>query len=257
MISAGLEEALVAIEAAGSLKELRRVICKIIENRGFAAVGFVDAADTMSKIPLYFGTDEAWNGEYLANNFVTVDPGLAKARRTNTPFVWADIAPGAARPGPRSLVRRLMDAAQDFGFTEGLIIPCHFRDELGRMHSISSVLYWKDHLRPFSALLGSKKAELHLLMIYFIQQHIKLRSELNGKLTPSVQLKGKAEGLTAAQRDCLSWAARGKTVGETAEILNISELTVETHIKNALRRLDVHNKTHAVAVAIMHGLIDY
>jgi LuxR family quorum sensing-dependent transcriptional regulator len=127
------------------------------------------------------------------------------------------------------------------------------------MHSISSVLYWKDRLRPFSMVLSSKRAELHLLMIYFIQQCIKLKAaESHGALERPRDLRAEVvDGLTAAQRDVLSWAARGKTVGETAEILRVSELTVETHIKNALRRLDVHNKTHAVAKAIMLGLIDY
>ena len=151
-----------------------------------------------------------------------------------------------------------MDAAADFGLREGLVIPCHFKDELGRVHSVSSVLFWKDHLRPFAFVLKSKKAELHLLMIYFIQQFFKLRSEEARSASQTLRdlKKDGGQTLTDAQRDVLSWAARGKTIGETAEILNISEMTAETHVKNALRRLNVHNKTHAVAKAIMLGLID-
>jgi DNA-binding CsgD family transcriptional regulator len=260
MISAKLEEALAALESSESIEELRRTMQGIVEAHGFAAYDFVDAGSTHAREPFHFGTAERqWENEYIANNFLSVDPCIAKARRTNTPFVWADLAPGASRPGPRSPVRRLMDAAQDFGLQEGLVVPCHFRDELGRLHSVSSVFFWKDRLRPFKLVLSHRKAELHLLMIYFIQRHLKLHSQEAGAAEQGLRdLQSEAgDALTPAQRDVLSWAARGKTVGETAEILKISDLTVETHVKNALRRLNVHNKTHAVAKAIMLGLIDY
>jgi DNA-binding CsgD family transcriptional regulator len=62
--------------------------------------------------------------------------------------------------------------------------------------------------------------------------------------------------LTDRERDMLAWAARGKTVADTADILKISEETVETHIRNAMRKLDATNKTHAVAKAIYLSLID-
>ena len=259
MISAQLEDALSTIEGTQNLEELHKAMQRIVESHGFAAYGFVDVGDTNSKVPFYFGTDRRWNEEYVNNDFIRGDAGISKSRRTNTPFVWADIAPGAPRPGPRSLARRIMDAAADFGFQEGLVVPCHFRDELGRLYSICTVLYWKDHLRPFSFVLKSKKAELHLLMINFIQQCIKLISAEARAASQTLRdlKKNRGDALTGAQRDVLSWAARGKTIGETAEILNISDLTAETHVKNALRRLNVHNKTHGVAKAIMLGLIDF
>jgi LuxR family quorum sensing-dependent transcriptional regulator len=62
--------------------------------------------------------------------------------------------------------------------------------------------------------------------------------------------------LSARERDVLAWAGRGKTVAETPDILKISEGTVETHVKRALEKLNVSNKTHAVAKAITLGVID-
>ena len=52
------------------------------------------------------------------------------------------------------------------------------------------------------------------------------------------------------------WAGRVKTTSTTADILKISEETVETHVRNAIRKLGATNKTHAVAKAIYLGLID-
>ena len=54
----------------------------------------------------------------------------------------------------------------------------------------------------------------------------------------------------------LAWAARGKTVADTAQILGISPETVEGFVKQALRKLDAVNKTHGVAKSIALGLID-
>jgi DNA-binding HTH domain-containing proteins len=54
----------------------------------------------------------------------------------------------------------------------------------------------------------------------------------------------------------MAWAARGKTVADTAQILGISPETVEGFIKQALRKLGASNKTHGVAKSIALGIID-
>jgi DNA-binding CsgD family transcriptional regulator len=53
----------------------------------------------------------------------------------------------------------------------------------------------------------------------------------------------------------LIWAARGKTSGEMATILGVSERTVNFHCEQAMKRLDVINRTQAVAQAIGLRLI--
>ena len=60
----------------------------------------------------------------------------------------------------------------------------------------------------------------------------------------------------STERDVLSWASRGKTVPDTAEILSLSEETIDTHMRHAMHKLGANNKTHAVVKAIYLGLID-
>jgi DNA-binding CsgD family transcriptional regulator len=38
-------------------------------------------------------------------------------------------------------------------------------------------------------------------------------------------------------------------------MLQISSLTAQTHIKNAIRKMQASNKTHAVSLAIARGLV--
>jgi DNA-binding NarL/FixJ family response regulator len=49
--------------------------------------------------------------------------------------------------------------------------------------------------------------------------------------------------------------AEGRTQGEVATALVISPKTVGTHVENILRKLDVHSRTQAVAVAYRSGIL--
>ena len=63
--------------------------------------------------------------------------------------------------------------------------------------------------------------------------------------------------LTGREVQCLTWAARGKSSWETAQICEISENTVNFHLKNAQRKLGAVNKCHALAKALTHGFIKF
>ncbi|MCJ8510273.1 LuxR family transcriptional regulator [Rhizobium lemnae] len=54
---------------------------------------------------------------------------------------------------------------------------------------------------------------------------------------------------------CLTWTAAGKTSAEIAEILGLSEHTVNHYLNRATRKLNAVNRTQAVAKAIRGNLI--
>jgi DNA-binding NarL/FixJ family response regulator len=62
--------------------------------------------------------------------------------------------------------------------------------------------------------------------------------------------------LTRRERDVLDWLAKGKTVSDVSELMQISKCTVRTYIQRSLRKLEVSNRTHAVTRALQFGLID-
>ncbi|MDE1159591.1 MAG: LuxR C-terminal-related transcriptional regulator [Neorhizobium sp.] len=61
--------------------------------------------------------------------------------------------------------------------------------------------------------------------------------------------------LTDREVDCLNWTAAGKTSAEIAEILGLSEHTVNHYLNRAAKKLDTVNRTQAVAKALRIGLI--
>ena len=69
----------------------------------------------------------------------------------------------------------------------------------------------------------------------------------------NVRAANGAQRLTAREREVLSHAAAGRTTREIAEELVLSPATVETHLRNAHRRLDARNRAQAVALAIDLG----
>ncbi|WP_064686126.1 helix-turn-helix transcriptional regulator [Rhizobium bangladeshense] len=63
------------------------------------------------------------------------------------------------------------------------------------------------------------------------------------------------DALTDREIDCLNWTAAGKTSAEIAEILALSEHTVNHYLNRATKKLDTVNRTQAVAKALRIGLI--
>ncbi len=61
--------------------------------------------------------------------------------------------------------------------------------------------------------------------------------------------------LSHREREILQWTADGKSSGEIAIILSISESTVNFHHKNIQKKFDAPNKTLAAAYAAALGLI--
>ena len=64
------------------------------------------------------------------------------------------------------------------------------------------------------------------------------------------------ERLTRRETQILSALASGQTAGEIAADLEISSLTVQSHMKSIMAKLGVHSKIEAVTLAWRHGLAE-
>jgi LuxR family quorum-sensing system transcriptional regulator CciR len=61
--------------------------------------------------------------------------------------------------------------------------------------------------------------------------------------------------ISKREKDCLVWTAQGKRSWEIGKILGISEHTVNFHLKDAYRKLDVSVRSAAVVKAGRLGLL--
>jgi DNA-binding NarL/FixJ family response regulator len=61
--------------------------------------------------------------------------------------------------------------------------------------------------------------------------------------------------LTNRETQILSYIADGNSNKQIAQILEISEQTINNHVSSILRKLNANDRAHAVVLAIRHGWI--
>ncbi len=83
-----------------------------------------------------------------------------------------------------------------------------------------------------------------------------LTRELVTSLTQdSANLFAQRQELTPRQREVLQLVAEGRTIKETAALLNISPKTVEFHKSHLMSQLNLHTTAELTKYALTHGLI--
>ncbi|MEM5495009.1 helix-turn-helix transcriptional regulator [Hoeflea sp. AS16] len=114
-------------------------------------------------------------------------------------------------------------------------------------------VFHPDH-GPAAVLFVGKRAPLSVgetaeLVLYGHLIHEKLHQVSAKPVKPD-------SPLTERERECLVWTSVGKTSIEIAQILGLSEHTVNHYLNNAARKFDAVNRTQAVAHGLRFGFID-
>ena len=121
---------------------------------------------------------------------------------------------------------------------DGFVVPVMLTE--GRLFAVSFGARMLD-------LSAEKLASLSFLTNFAVGHLI--------NLCPHFNCDRDIEALTPRERDCLAWAADGKTDWEIATILGISVPTVRKHLGAVRSKLRAVNKFHAVAVGFRTGLL--
>ncbi len=182
---------------------------------------------------------KSWARRYTEMDYVNIDPTISEATRSNMPFRWSELR---GRRGTTVHQRRMFREVREAGLTEGGAIPVHGPGGSMAIVTVAS----SESGKTFERLWGEQKYELQLISFC-------THEAVSNKLGP--EAKPEYYHLSPRERECLVWAARGKTAWETGEILGTTERTIVFHFENATRKLGVHNKIHAVVKATMLGLI--
>ncbi|WP_246675045.1 LuxR family transcriptional regulator [Mesorhizobium sp. B2-5-3] len=176
-----------------------------------------------------------WLERYVARNYVDHDPIVSHMKQLQAPFQWREAAQGVSIDRSSGEV---MGDAVVFKLRDGLAFPLITLD--GQIVMVS---------------LGGEAVELSaaefglvsLVSTYAVGRAMQLHTKAS-KTIDSVEL-------TPRERECLQWAAVGKSEWEISQILGISEHTSEKHLLNAKSKLGAVNRVQAVAEAIRRGYI--
>ena len=195
------------------------------------------------RVVIISGYPQDWRDHYNDNGYISIDPTVAHCIGHVTPLPWSDLTATDSKSSGDA--RRFMHEAHDFGLRNGVSFPVH---GIGGESAMLSLACGTDRpLRP--GLIDEALPFGHLLSSYVHEAVRRVFVESDtGIAIGQVQL-------TDREKECLTWAAEGKTTWETSQILAISERTVIFHLKNVAQKLNVSNRPQAVARAVSQLLI--
>lgn len=174
-----------------------------------------------------------WMSHYVEQGYVETDAARRQCLVARGPFLWSSLVERLPRHETR-----IFDEARAAGVRDGIGIGLH--GPLGESMGVGVAS------STGGADPGRHLQTIHLLAVQFNQAYDTLTFPAKARPDPH---------LTPREREVLLWAARGKSAWAIGEILNISENSVEWHLKNVFRKLDADTRITAVVKALHRGLI--
>lgn len=224
------------------LDVIQQVFHGIISEMGFSHFLYAEMPPPIPSldhgmVPFFLARPPSLVAQYLEIVALPEDPVALELPHRVTPFTLGEALRARLHPARRNRMLAMLD---EQGLANGLVVPLSSQQGF----SYSAILFTSERGSEAAAILAQGRHRAHVLSCYF---HHRVRDVLSRQPSPNHNL------LTPRERECLLWAACGKTAWETSRILKIAERTVKFHLANASRRLDTANTTHAVARAILRG----
>jgi LuxR family transcriptional regulator, quorum-sensing system regulator SolR len=227
-----------ALSSAQGEDEIALVLARVARELGFDywAYGIrLPVPLVRPKLYMVNNYPQDWFKRYVRENYVTVDPTVAHARRSVMPLQWSE----ELFTGCRSFWEEARAQGLCFGWAQA----CYNAKGVGGLLTLA-----RSHDDLSNKELDENGARMSWLTY---AAHETLASLAVRKVAPETA----AVSLSPREIDVLRWTAEGKTSAEIALIMSISERTVNFHVNNALTKLDASNKTAATIKAAMMGLL--
>lgn len=183
---------------------------------------------------MYNNYSEEWQRCYQERNYLEIDPTVRHGLTSTLPVVWSD---------------RLFSSSPEL-WEEARAHGLHFgwaqasRDSRGAVGMLTLA-------RSADRLTESELSINYPKMAWLTQfAHAGMSKLLVPRHVPESTVL-----LTSREKEVLRWTAEGKTAGEVAQILNMSERTVNFHINNIVVKFGASNKTQAAVKAAALGML--
>ncbi|MDT8999869.1 autoinducer binding domain-containing protein [Paucibacter sp. APW11] len=175
-----------------------------------------------------------WQQRYHEQGYMQIDPTIAHGMRSSNPVLWTDEF-FAETP-------QLWQEARYYGLRHGWAQSR--RDPEGTYSMLVLA-------RSEQAITAAELEHTEPRMQWLVHtSHVSMKA-----CCSDPELEQPKIELSDREIDVLRWTAEGKTSAEIADILNISERTVNFHVNSVVAKLGACNKTSAAVRAAMLGLI--
>jgi LuxR family transcriptional regulator, quorum-sensing system regulator SolR len=235
MTSKLLCDAFDAMERARNSTELKTEMERFAKEMGFEHFAYaltINAPSLKSQQYVINGFPAQWVERYVSGKYFKVDPLVRHAEKSSLPAFWSD---QIFHDGETA---QFWDEARSFGLDAGLSFAVHEQPGVTGIFSLARDRMIDLQGMDLAALIG--RAQMFASLLH----HAVVRIDLP-KLLPEQNTT-----LTAREKECIKWAADGKTAWEIGQILNIAERTAVFHVNNVVQKLGAANKTQAIVRAV-------
>jgi LuxR family quorum sensing-dependent transcriptional regulator len=223
---------------AKGAREVGQLFEKAIRAFGFNCYGMGRISAENRRVlggEMWAQSDHPWTDHWSRRQYAKIDPVVWYWRKNpgRSVATWSQIISSHCGPRPD-----IVHEARDFGVRDGIAVS------LGIAHGDFATVS-----------IGTEQSEIpapHRPALGFVSFACASRlAQINardGDAKTSIKL-------SARQRECLSWAATGKSDWDISQILGLSERTVQEHIGRCIAKLGAANRTHAAIIAQLNGQI--
>ena len=204
--------------------------------RYFALTHHVDVRRSSAAIRIH-NYPEGWAEWFDGQSLGGSDPVHRASNLTSVGFSWSNLPEMIALTDKD---RRVLELARSEGIGEGFTVPAHVP---GEAHGSCS----------FACAAGDAFCDQNLSLLQLVGA---FAFESARRMRRCRVSKGPVQ-LTDRQRECVIWAARGKSDWEIARILGISDETVGEHLRHARERYGVGKRTLVAIHALFDGTIGF
>lgn len=205
--------------------------------RYFALTHHVDAGRASAAIRIHNYPGD-WASWFDAQGLGRTDPVHRASHMTSVGFAWSSLD-HLITLTPRD--REVLEAAREQGIGDGFTVPAHVP---GEAHG--SVSFAAEAGVPLD---GRQFPLMQLVGAFAFEAARRIRRVREPPAS--------CPRLTERQRECVTWAARGKSDWEISRILGLSHETVIQHLKEARERYGVAKRTLLTVHALFDGTIAF
>ena len=227
-----------------SIKALFDLLVSCASNEGFNKVAYgaltcSNERRLLDYLPppptINFPSD--WCQRYAEQEYRAIDPVVRRTAMLPRPFLWDDLT-NKYKLQPREL--RVLHEAREAGLKHGISVPLF--GSQGRLAFVSFA-------SPFDDADPQKRmAHLTILASAFHNAVAQITPPLDEDCETDIPL-------TERETECLYWVAEGKSAWVIGRLVDVSENTVNFHMKNVVRKLGAANRTNAVHKATRRRII--
>ena len=222
---------LAKFEGAKSVPDVWRLLLGYAKTFGFG-FGVVSelprGPQQLYDIALSATAPPGWRERYSQQSYHRRDPIILHAAFLRRPYTWAE---AAAHPRYSKAQKCIVEERREFSIAGGFTTPVVWRNSTA--------------IASFSGenanLAAQERLMLHAASVFALSRIFALSSP--GDIRDVAPLSRR-------ERECLEWAAAGKSDREIGEILSLSEKTVSTYMQRAKIHFDVSTRIQAVIGAI-------